>query len=154
MMNRKPLFALGAAALCATLLVTPASAGPHGATGSGHATAPSMSAGAGTHSWGSHSWGGHSPGFASRSGGLASNNSSNAWRGASHGFAHDFDRGRHHGHHDRGFGVGVFGAPGFAYDYPYAYSDDDSAYVDPGCTQLRHVMTPWGWQWQRVWVCN
>ena len=49
--------------------------------------------------------------------------------------------GRHHRHHHhRGF----VGAP---YFYG-AYAAYDA------CYQSRRVLTPWGWQWQRVYVCN
>ncbi len=26
--------------------------------------------------------------------------------------------------------------------------------VADGCLRLRHVWTPWGWRWHRVWVCG
>ena len=25
---------------------------------------------------------------------------------------------------------------------------------DDGCLSLRHVWTPWGWTWKRVWICG
>src|SRR6266540_6146283 len=55
-------------------------------------------------------------------------------------------RGRHHVR--RGAIALGFAAP-YYYDYatPYYYADDD-------CYQLQQVPTAWGWQYQRVYVCD
>jgi hypothetical protein len=55
----------------------------------------------------------------------------------------DHDRGRFRG---RNFAFGFY--PGYGYDYDYDYG------YDPGCYQWRHVHTPRGWRWTRLWVCN
>jgi hypothetical protein len=143
-MRRIAIFALAATALGTAAFASgalAASARGGAAVGGGHAmsAAPSVSGHA------APSFSGHaSSGVAAAPSGRAAGTASPGFA-ASPGFNHGFGR-RHH--HHRGFGAVV--APGYAYDY----SDDTSDYGDNGyCTQLRRVATPWGWQWQRVWVC-
>jgi hypothetical protein len=140
-MRRTAILALTATALGTAAFATGATAaamrgGGGGPTGGGHAmSAPSFSGHA------APSFSGHGSGFAAAPSGRAAVNPGFA---ASPGFHHGFGHHRHH----RGFGAF---APGFAYDYGDSYTYD---YGDDGsCTQLRRVATPWGWQWQRVWVC-
>jgi hypothetical protein len=57
-------------------------------------------------------------------------------------FAH-FHRG--FGHRRFGFGFG-FGSGFWPY---YAYADDYGS-----CWRLRHVRTPYGWAWRRIYVCD
>jgi hypothetical protein len=64
-----------------------------------------------------------------------------AFHGGGHG---GFGGGFHGGFHGRSFG------PGFGF-YPYYW--DDYGY-DYECYQLRHVRTPHGLRWRRVWVCS
>ncbi len=72
----------------------------------------------------------------------------------------------HHGfRHGRGFGVGAFGVglglglygPGYYDDY-YGYPDYgyyDAYYGDGGCYLVhRRVLTPYGWRFRRVQVCD
>ena len=60
---------------------------------------------------------------------------------------HDFDRGRRH-FRDRDRFFYSYG-PDYFYDYPFY----DYPYTDE-CYQFRWVMTPYGRQWARVWVCG
>lgn len=55
---------------------------------------------------------------------------------------------RNHDHDGHGHpGVFAFGGPVY-YDYYDDYYDNDD------CYQPRRVATPYGWRWQRVWVCD
>jgi hypothetical protein len=53
-------------------------------------------------------------------------------------------------HFHRGFGHRRFGFGFGAGFWPYyAYADDYGS-----CWRLRHVRTPYGWAWRRIYVCN
>ena len=150
-MRRTAILALAATALGTAAFATGATAAAlrsgtgGGAIVGGHAmSSPSVSGHA------APSFSGHATsGFAAAPSGRAAGTFGPGFAaspGFNHGFgAHGFSR--HHRHN----GLGALAAPGYAYDYGDYYASDSGD--DGSCTQLRRVSTPWGWQWQRVWVC-
>jgi hypothetical protein len=80
--------------------------------------------------------------------------------------ANAFRGGFHHGFRGRGFAIGAIGAGlGYGlygpygydsdyYDYPY-YVSDGYSYDDGGCyIAQQRVLTPYGWRFRPVQVCN